>query len=237
MRLKILKFIILTVLVTGFLVPTLISNRSALTAYADSPAPQVSYKIELEDGNKVFYMTVRGEEDGEYLPSGLYYNTGENIYLIESEYFYSYESSTILSDDGLCFASLPWASYRYEHDRLDGIAIQFFKNGVLIKEYATGQLLRNARKAEYSVSHMTWEKWQERRFDSSGNLLYVTTNDGIEYCFDLSTGLATGKNKPSETPIKNTMFNHSSDTDPNVDTPSPKPNVNFGGGCRAASIR
>ena len=52
----------------------LLINIFGVTAYADSSALWISYKIELEEGNNVFYMTVPGEADGEHLKFGLYRN-------------------------------------------------------------------------------------------------------------------------------------------------------------------
>ena len=163
-----------------------------LTAYADDPAPYVSFKIEFEEGNKIFYMTLADEETEEQLKTGLYYKTGENIYLFEKDYCF-YENSMVFSNDGLCFAYFPWASSKSRliiKDR-SGTAIMFFKEGALLKEYAVKEVLKIAWAGSYSVSHVSWEKTDKRKFNPETNILSVTAKDSFKYIFDITTG-----NKP-----------------------------------------
>jgi len=169
-------------------------------ARADDPAPYVSYKIELDNGS-VFYMTVQGEENASRLKSGLYTKTGQIIYLIDftdTVESFLYKSSVVFSEGGICFAYFPWAWFNgwgeyYESGVFDlgksGTALMFFKNGVLLKKYSVGDLLQDPEKGSYSVSHVMWEKGDERRIDPVTNTLCVTAKDNSEYIFDMNTGL------------------------------------------------
>ena len=172
---------------------------TVIKVLADSPTEETPYQIEFESGNKIFYMypcymsDENGELDKSWLKSGLYYNTEphENIYLINSEYtsvkYYFYESELVFSDDGIYFATMPW-SYRGDPGKPDGSAIEFYKNGKFVNKYVVADLVENNSKLEYSVSHVTWEKRENRHFDAENNILSVTTKDDIVYKFDLVTG-------------------------------------------------
>ena len=187
------------------LLPLIFFNVFDTRAYADSPAEYVSFKIEFEDGNKIFYMTLPDEETEEQLKTGLYYSTGENIYLFEKNYSF-YESDMVFSNDGLCFAYFPWATSEFNPDKRDltGTAIMFFRNGTLIREYTVGQVLKNANEGVYSVSHVSWEKYEERKFVSSEDILFVTARDNKWYRFYIRTGEIIQSSKGNTGAGKNT---------------------------------
>jgi hypothetical protein len=77
-------------------------------AYADSFDPPTSYSIEFDDGNKIFYMTVHGEESESQLATGLYHKDGTNIYLVHTNRFFNHLT---FSEDGLLFVATLRASY------------------------------------------------------------------------------------------------------------------------------
>lgn len=181
------------------------NEGNTTSAFADSPAPQLSYKIELENGTKFFYMRCAdyirdneywAEEDTEFLDleSGLYYaDTLENIYTIEPVIYqgnpyprYIYES-LILSSDGMCFVNLPWSSYDWNTGK-GGVAIEFYKNGALINRYYVDDLVSDTSVLNPSVSHVWWENTSFRLFDAEKNTLSVTTLDAKTYLFDITTG-------------------------------------------------
>ena len=70
----------------------------------------------------------------------------------------------IESDDGIYFINI-------------SAAIEFYKNGILIKQYFFSDLFEDKTKSEYSVS-----------FDSENNILSVMTEENMLYKFDITTG-------------------------------------------------
>jgi hypothetical protein len=70
----------------------------------------------------------------------------------------------------------------------NGIALMFYKDGVLIKQYSVQDLLRDHSKAIHSTTTVFWENYSKRRFDPDTNILHITANCGSEYGFDLNTG-------------------------------------------------
>jgi len=176
---------------------------AVVTVSADSPAEQTPYQIEFENGNKIFYMYLcyvndeNGVPDDNWMKSGLYYNTDppENIYLINSAYdyemygrqIYYYEWELVFSDDGMYFANMPW-TWSGDPGKPDGTTIEFYDKGRLMKKYAVADLVEDGTKLVYTVSHVMWEKREERKFDGANNILSITTNDDIIYKFDLTTG-------------------------------------------------
>lgn len=181
----------------GLVVPT----------FADSLAPQSSYKIELENGEKFFYMrgselTEEDDEDFLDLDSGLYFSdTLENIYTIEPVISYEkaypryiYQTSLVISQDGMCFANLPWtANQGIGCVSKSGTAVEFYNNGSLIKQYDLSDLTKNKLKFKYSVSHVLWENRDKREFDASNNTLSVTTLNNKTVIFDLTSGSIVSK--------------------------------------------
>ncbi|MCL2140085.1 MAG: hypothetical protein FWH42_00150 [Dehalococcoidia bacterium] len=176
---------------------------------ADSPAIPSPFQMTFDDGRKIFYYTPRYyySVDGEARPkTGLYYNTDPliNIYYYDETSlwpglgFELYEGSVLFSEDGMYFVNFPWASNQgigvngfgaWDYNgETSGTAILFFDEGLLIKEYQVKDLLMDVSKGGVSVSHIFWEKTQDRTFDSEQNILTVTTLDGIVYRFDISTG-------------------------------------------------
>ena len=181
-------------LIIGLLCLSLFAMSVLITplnvVYADSPMPPESFVIEVEGGTKIFYYTVSGEEDEEHLASGLYHNTGENIYFLEEGHHHFYESSFVLSADGMSFAFLPWASSGWTPiiKNLNDTAIMFYNNGQIQKTYAVKKVLKNPYCGDYSVSHVSWENTQKRNYNPIKNELTVVAKDKSTTTFDLSTG-------------------------------------------------
>lgn len=163
---------------------------------ADNIAEPTPYQIEFENGNKIFYMYPTGVADDEScLKSGLYHNTDplENIYLINmyahmSKYFY--QSNLIFSNDGIYFANMPWTSSQLDQstEKYVGVALEFYANGRLVKQYDVSQLVEDSSTLKFSVSHVFWENYEKREFDEENNILSVTTSDNIIYKFDIASG-------------------------------------------------
>lgn len=177
-------------------------SNEPVIAYADSPGSRLSYKIELENGTKFFYMKgfeSDDDNDEEFLDleSGLYYTHSlENIYLIEpvisqgkSHARYIYEHALIISEDGIYFANLPWTGFAgFMGIGKAGTAAEFYANGRMIKQYNLSGLTWNRIKFQISVSHIMWEDRTKREFDAQNNTLSVTTLNNKTIVFDLTTG-------------------------------------------------
>ncbi|MCL2798462.1 MAG: transposase zinc-binding domain-containing protein [Firmicutes bacterium] len=181
------------------------------SVFADSYAPMTPYSVEFEDGDKVFYMY--GESQS--AQSGLYYSTGENIYLINtaepdgSFFYYMYESDLTFSSDGMSFTHTPWTSLSSGWFG-GGLAIQFYNSGKIIKEYYVYNLVQKWYTLSYSVSHLMWEDWEVRSFDEATGILSMTTLDGRTYLLDITTGLTVEGSaeilKPEGCPECNSPF-------------------------------
>jgi len=174
-----------------------INNISALS-FAD-PMP---YQIELEDGDKIFYMYICDTNDGDNihacmcLKSGLYYSTDpkENIYFIapyinddininHSHYFY--ESQLVFSSDGKYFAVFGVSPLGLPEETRGTIAIAFYSNGRQFKKYTQADLVE-ADGTSFSFSPVGWH--YERDFDPTKNIISVTTIEDTVYKFDITTG-------------------------------------------------
>jgi len=217
MKKKSVLSLLLCAAIVGIAVFTGVINVSA-----DSPVPPMPWKITLEDGSKIFHMTPRGQESAEQLKSGLYYagDPPENIYYVD-EHLHEFDSylheNSIISSDGIYFVHTPWARSTTggmlvdergniaENPNADliGRAVAFYKNGSLMKSYSVGDLLKDMRKAQFSVSHVMWEDIGKRNFNAETNVLTVTTYDDLIYLFDITTGDIIGgvEETATETPV------------------------------------
>lgn len=161
------------------------------SGFADSPGLPYSYKKILADGKLVFVMlspSIIKEPGFENYPnSGLYYNDGSNnsIWAVD---WYSGESGVFFSSDGGCLARFgPWPGLNNKgQPDLNQLAVAFYKEGQLMKQYQIGDLIVRPEILQRSVSHFTWTK--RVSFDKLSNQLSITTADAIEYIFDLCTG-------------------------------------------------
>ena len=183
------------IVVLTFLYVLVLYNIAAVSAdsiYAPNP-----FTIEVEEGAKIVWITPEGENFDErnkdYPKSGLYYNENplRNIYYFDDHFhqynYYLHEQSFVYSDDGVYFVHIPWARQNAAYST-DGEAIMIYKNGAFFKSYTVGELVKDMSKAKFSESHVIWEKYEERVFDSKENILTVTTLDDIVISFDITTG-------------------------------------------------
>lgn len=183
----------ITVSLTAFTILSLFVL--AITASAYTPAPYKPLKVELEDGDKVFYLTPPNVSHSGYLPSGLYYNTDppEAIYLIDDKYTrnLSHGDEVFLSSDGMYFARFTPIAEGGAYDTV----LEFYANGVLISDYAVSDLVSDTERLvtkEYDLiaGAPSTVEWQTGggQFSSENNTLTVKTIDGISYTFDIVTG-------------------------------------------------
>jgi hypothetical protein len=186
-------------------------------AMADDFAPPGPSQIDVDDGRKVFFITPPGHESDEQLPTGLYHNTEppELIYLVISEHggrrtSYIQEHSVFLSNDGMSFAHIP-IPFRFESFRspitfmpsqgVDAVAIEFYANGVMIKQYTVSQLVERHSDLGHTVTMISWRDYGLIDFDADENTISVTTVDGINHIFDITTGESINNRIISDTSI------------------------------------
>ncbi len=166
---------------------------------ADSPAPPYAYVKSAPRGMTYFRMIPKSSEDRSD-GRGIAYrvtDSGVDEELWRTEGWYSFE--VYLSPDGKFLVAMgPWSIGR-EPDK-DDLAVSFYADGKLIRQYSTADLVKNKSKVVQTVSHYFWLARDTRRFqdevvDSESELQLLWDNtfrlktcDGILYLFDITTG-------------------------------------------------
>ncbi|MCL2020277.1 MAG: hypothetical protein FWG70_11075 [Oscillospiraceae bacterium] len=175
-------------------------NLSLMISFADTLAPPYAYKIEIDDSKVLIMLPENVIFDG-IEKSGLYINASpyENIYYFNNYFF----PSEVISSDGRFWVDMPWVRQdnlgnpSWTEDDWSGDlspyiltpAIDFYKDGYLIKSYEVWELMDDVSKSTISASHMTWADYHRQVFDSDLNILSVTALDGKTTYFDITTGL------------------------------------------------
>jgi len=152
---------------------------TSIPAMAEDPPSPVSFSVESADGERVFFFNP-GNMSGTYPASGLYYNTEppELIYTVEGNLYWAFEHSFVFSEDLRYFALIAPMAYP--------IALEFYANGVLLREYGMAELVGDMSAVQQGDSTAAW--LQEHNLDSAYNIFIITTIDGLRYEFDLATG-------------------------------------------------
>lgn len=111
-----------------------------------------------------------------------------------------YAHQVYLSNDGLHLVRLGnWASGCELSDKQ--LAVAFYKQGQLLKMYSTKDLIKQKKSIRCSVSHYQWRaETDEPQWLGYDNDFYLTTIEGVEYRFSLSTGEILSQNLISEKP-------------------------------------
>lgn len=177
-----------------YLILLAVWSASLSLARADSPASPRPWVVTSKYGNHLFKMVPgKGRWDGaEYItdrePLGVAYtiqDDGELQALWRAEGWYTFEG--YLSRDGRYFVRIgPWASDQEEHTDL---AIAFYDQGKLVKQYEVRELIKKPDLLEHSVSHYTWRP--EIQTDPTGFLgesFHLVMVDKTAYRFDYKTG-------------------------------------------------
>lgn len=119
---------------------------------------------------------------------GVAYSIDENgdfqeLWRVEGWYAFSGE----ISDDGKYFVRYgPWARDQKEFTDL---AIAFYDNGELLKEYQVQELIKNTNCLEHSISHYQWKAAvQSDPNGFYGNEFHLVMVDKTAYRFDRSIG-------------------------------------------------
>ena len=161
-----------------------------LPVYADSPPrPPEAWQRDLGDGF-VFHYTPNEFEGQGYLPTGLYQD-GELIYTVDVSLWGA--GQLFFSNDRMSFMQADWwvmlrGDYNRWRENPHGWAVRFFYRGEVVRYYEVFDLNTNPGSFIVSVSHIQWDYQRKRYHDIENNTLQVTTRNGRNITFDLSTG-------------------------------------------------
>ena len=154
--------------------------------FADSPARPSDYVTPTENGKYEFRMYAASYSKESAKKSGLYLagsDDSDPIWTIDG-----YSFNVTPHSNGMNLIRFgPWASSTSD------LAVAFYKNGDLLKDYAISELVTDESKLQHTVSHFFW--LSAREYDETNNTLMMATMDGNEYIFSILTGeiISTGK--------------------------------------------
>jgi hypothetical protein len=185
---------------------------------ADKEPRPISFVVTSEFGQSFFKMIPpKGKwQENKYVTTkeavGVAYSIDEDGNFIELWRTSGWYSSELyLSLDGQYLVRMgPW-NEGHEPNNSD-LAVAFYKNGNLLKEYSVIDLVKDKSKIQPTRSHYFWlarmdyrnlpdmerKKWEENRLrlDGSNNVFHLKTIDGIMYQFDATTGEIKKTDKP-----------------------------------------
>lgn len=164
-------------------------------AFADTEAMPSPWVTTSKNGEYLFKMVPgKSHWDGdqwviEKKPIGVAYKIDPNGDLSElwrTEGWYTFSGK--ISDDGRYFARFgPWAS---DQENYTDLAIAFYDQGNLVKEYQVQELIKDTNCLEHSVSHYQWQA----RVQSKPNgfeyrpYFHLVMIDKTAYRFNYETG-------------------------------------------------
>jgi len=161
------------------------------TAIADRPAlPRP--KITLSASQRHFFVMLpdhRTEQGDATGPAGAAYE------LLESGSFRQlwtvsgwYAITVFLSDDGEHLVRMGNWAEGHELSK-DDLAVAFYKKGMLLKQYSTADLVKDATAIRRTVSHYNWQACEEGMPRlTRDNRFSLKTIDGVLYTFDVTDG-------------------------------------------------
>ena len=111
--------------------------------------------------------------------------------LYRTDGWYTYEAYP--SSDGRYLVRMgPWN--RGQNVSTKDLAVAFYRDGKLLKQYSTAALVKDPRKVMPSVSHYRWRMAEDEEPGTSPRLwnhdrtFTLRTVDGVEYVFDIASG-------------------------------------------------
>ena len=120
--------------------------------------------------------------------SGLYRNDGSNKPLWTVNW---YAFDVEISSDGKYLAR--WGPWPLSNNYSE-LALAFYEEGREISKYRVNELVAIPELLPHSVSHYMWVK--SASFDDQNNLLFVETENGEKYTFDITNGAIMDGNRP-----------------------------------------
>ena len=169
--------------------------------YADSPRTPFPYLVTAGDGTVYFRMFPRPRSGNHSDGFGVAYRVrdeGSDQVLWRTQGWYSTE--VFLSHDGHFLVAMgPWNSG--SRPKKEDLALSFYSDGKLVKQYSTADLVKDPSKVRRSRSHYTWlardsellkpnsEKDPEAELRVFPKHIFrLKTCDGLVYFFDMTTG-------------------------------------------------
>jgi hypothetical protein len=190
----------------SFLCVVVVSLLLSQSSRADEPMSPYSLAVASRSGRCFFKMVpYKGElQEKKYVITreafGVAYTfdmDGNFKELWKTSGWYSFEA--FLSDDGQYLVRMgPWNG---GHEPKKGdLAVAFYKNGKLLKEYSVVDLVKDKSKIQATVSHYFWLDRAMGPGAGPGlewdNVFHLKTIDGIMYQFDATTGEIKKTEKP-----------------------------------------
>lgn len=182
----------------------LVLGLATTTLLADSPARPIPYVATSAEGGSRFYFRMSPDlrdPSNETKASGVAYEiqpNGKDKVLWRTSGWYSF--NVFLSWNAEYLAALgPWNEGR--EPKKEDVAITFFRNGKLLKQYSTVDLVRDLSKVRVTASHYDWLAWHilPVGLDAVPRVMidtfYLKTCDGIVYEFDMTTGAIISASK------------------------------------------
>ena len=122
--------------------------------------------------------------------TGLYYNTDPlvSIYYVDDGIDEGFEYGTVyFSRDGSYFVVKEHLSAYRQRDTRD-VGLSFFTNGQHVLDYTLGDLIENIRSLEITSAGIWWYNWQTVEHNQQDSTLSLTTIEGRQLTFDITTG-------------------------------------------------
>jgi hypothetical protein len=175
---------------------------------ADVPAAPFAYVATSPSGKFYFEMVPPQWENGALKNNGFgvacrLLRDGSNKEMWRTDNWYSFE--VFLSEDGNYLVRMEPSILGHEPSK-DDLAIAFYKNGSLLKQYSTADLVKDKTKVVATVSYYRWQASdveREKKIASGANIkdelaeprllwmdntFRLKTCDDIVYVFDIATG-------------------------------------------------
>lgn len=160
-------------------------------AFADMPIMPYSYKIEVGGGKYVFIMLAEHSKPlststgKQYASSGLYLNDGSDNPIWTIDW---YALKIYISSDSKHLVRMgEWPSLgKWRMPNVQQLAVAFYENGRLLKQYYIADLISRPLFLPRSVSHFTWKK--KELFNDGQGRLTIVTEENTEYVFDIKSG-------------------------------------------------
>jgi hypothetical protein len=119
-----------------------------------------------------------------YAQSGLYRNDGSNTPLWTVDWN---ANEVVVASDGRHLVR--WGPFPAS-GQFDEIALEFYRDGQLLKSYQVKDLVKDPNKLPQTVSHYLWLKTSS--YDDATGQLSLETEMGEQYSFDITNGAIAG---------------------------------------------
>ena len=179
-------------------------------AHCDTPATPLPYVTSSREGRYFFRMMPRnGGTDQKHDGYGIAFRVqfdGSDREVWRTEGWFSFQ--VFLSDDGHSLVALgPWGYGR--EPKQDDLAVAFYYEGKLIREYSTDELVDDHTAVLASTSHYFWLARDRLHFSDTSageheprftrpDRFQLKTIDGITYIFRTETGEIVEKKKAAQ---------------------------------------